>query len=338
MKERSKLFIAVLIGLVLGAGITGLWLSRSQTPPLPPDNTAPQLALAIQNGNLVPLMTQVLDQTFQEHQANPEGPLSEGTLTRITAVSQGFAPYVQGGEAHNSTQRYSPDRGQFLLALAAMNLDSASFQRIKLRATFAGANLPHTNLWGANLSYANLDGANLQESDLNTADLTQVSLNDANFWGAQLRKIQAQRASFKRSNLSWTDLTGADLHKAEMDGSTLTNAKFAQSDLSHAQAKWAYWDGVRLQGANLTHTDFYGTSLIQANLSQTNCKWANLRRTHLTDADLSGANLAKATVEEENWMELIVEWRVKGADEILQNYVLVKDSAGPTYRLEVKSE
>jgi uncharacterized protein YjbI with pentapeptide repeats len=171
-----------------------------------------ELIESMRISNIVVLMNNVLDNVDDELKSNPDRKLSSETIARIASLSLAFRPYrILEGDSM-SKRKYSPERGQLLLALAKMN-GSNSFDRIKLSTTFAGADLSGANLQGADLSDADLRGANLRDANLSSALMRKVNLTDANLWGADLHAADLREAILKRADLQWVDLHEANLVK-----------------------------------------------------------------------------------------------------------------------------
>lgn len=277
---------------------------------------------------LIALMSSVLDKVDDELKNNPKRTLSDETIARITAtVNYSFKPYRHWAGDSLSQNELSPERGQLLITLSAMNIDSGSYNKIISQASFSGADLRGADLRGFDLSGAELKGADLQDTDLSGADLSGADLKETNLWGANLNNANLNEADLRRSNLSWAELNGIKLRLANLDGADLTNAQLRRADLSGATLQWAKAGGVMLNEANLTGVDLKGTVLARANLSEASLIEANLGKVNLNEAILAGAKLAKTSVETEDWLEKLNEWRIAGAGEIQAGYRIADDTA-----------
>ena len=328
------------------------------------------LVESVQRGNLVALMGNILDKADEELKDHPKRTLSEETIARIAALSYSFKPYRYLVEDSVSEKKFSPERGQLLLALSKMNMDSNSLDKITFKAPFAGADLRGAPLRGARLKEINLRGAHLVEADLRKAYLSGAKMRGARLWGARLRKANLSGADLIRSDLGWADLEHSDLSGAKLSGANLSAAKLKGANLSGIDLKWGDLSGAfleevnlggielsgtrfkraNLRGTNLSETDLKWTNFSEANLRHSNLTKTNLRRANFSNADLSGANLSganfsvatlqgaelhQAIVEEENWLEKLEEWEVTGAESIRERYQIVKDTSGEfNYRLE----
>ncbi len=297
---------------------------------------------SIRISSLVFLMSNILDKVDDELKNNPQRTLTDETIARIAALSYSFKPYRNLEGDTLTKEKFSPERGQLLLALSNMKIDSNSFDKIKFKTSFLGADLRGADLWETDLSGADLRRANLSEADLRGTNLNGADLRGANVWGANLQNAQLSEANLKRVNFGWADLNGADLSEAALDGVDLTAAKLRKADLSGANMNTADLSGAFLNEANLNGVDLLGTGLRRANLNgamlkDANLKGADLSETVLTKANMSGVELTRAAVYEKNWLEKLSEWQVTGAREIREKYKIAKDKSGQyEYRVEKK--
>lgn len=259
-----------------------------------------ELLESIRTSNLEVLMGNILDEIDDELKNNPKRTLSAETIARIAALSYSFKPYGYSDEDSLTENKFSPERGQLLLALSKLNIDSSSFDEIKSKVTFSGADLSGADLRKVNFRGADLSWANLNEADLREANLNRADLRGAILWGANLRKANLKGTDLKRADLRWADLNGAVLKKADLNGADLTSAKLKKADLRGADLKWADLSGAFLNEANLAGVNLLWTVLRRANLSNANFSETNLRMTNLSEADLSGANLWGANLRKAN--------------------------------------
>lgn len=298
-----------------------------------------QMIASIRNGNLVYLMSNVFDKIDDEIKDNPKRTLSNETISRVIALSHFLTPYksIQGDNL--SGKKISPERGQLLITLSKMNIDSSSFNQIKSKASFAAADLTNADLEradlnGVDLKYANLCGANLYSSNLNNANL-----NRANLWGANLNQSNLINVDLQWSNLDWVELNGADLSKSNLNGANLVCAKLRKANLSNVQMEWTDLSNTFLNEANFTNANMLGALMRRANLSKTNFNQAKLILVKLEDANLTQTNLSevdlrKAGFKEKKWLDKLNEWEVIGAKEIQEKYEVAVDKTGKAnYRL-----
>ena len=342
-RHHTLIWISILVFIVLGGSISNILIYQKNKLIKYQNILIEQKSAQIEserNSSLVHLMGNILDKVDDELTNNPQRILSDETIARIAALSYSFKPYSYFVGDSLSEKKYSPERGQLLLALSKMNIDSSSFDKIKLKASFSEADLRGADLNKADLRWANLNKANLKDADLRGANLNNTDLRSANLWGADLRKADLRKADLKRANLSWADMNGTDLRMASLDGADMTSTKVRKANLTGADLKFAKLNGAFFNESNLTGADLNGTNLTRANLSkinlsETNLIYVNLSEADLNEADLSNVKLNKAVVKEENWLEKLNEWQVTGAKEIQDSYKVVKEKPGElNYLLE----
>ena len=292
---------------------------------------------SVKKNNQTFLVNIILSDIDDALKSNPERILSDTIIANMTTLSSMSAPYRYLEGDSLSEKKLSPERGQLLLGLCLLQIDSGSFARIKQQVPFSYADLKGANLKGINLSKADLKGANLQDADLTGANLSEADLQEANFWGAELNNANLSGTNLKRANLSWAELNGTKMQSANLNGAILANTQLRKADLSGANFQWVESEAVLLDGANLTRADFTGAALSKANLNGANMHETDLRRINLSEANLVGAELGKAVVEE-NWFEKLAEWRLTGVKEIQENFKVENDSTDkwkkPIYRLK----
>jgi len=254
---------------------------------------------ASRRNNLVLLMDNILAKVNSEI-TDENKKLSTPLIGRIQALSQGFQPYYFLEDSTNLTkQKYSPERGQLLLALANSGIDTTTMDIIFDKATFGSAYLKG----------AKLDSFYLRGADLRYADLQGADLRDADLQGANLRYVDFQGANLSGVNLQRTGLRDADLQGADLSGAVL-------------------------QGANLLDAD-----LQKANLSDANLQGANLREADLQGTDLTDAKLSNAILSDLDWLLKLKEWEVIGYEKIIASYIVVdcgeKRHRQTIYRLQL---
>jgi uncharacterized protein YjbI with pentapeptide repeats len=292
---------------------------------------------SLKKTDLEPLMHSILDDVREELKRSPDRTLRDTTIARIASLSFAFKPYkyVEGDSL--SKKAYSPGRGQLLQALVLMKIDSGSFNLIKLKTVFTGADLHGADLKGINLTGINLKEANLKDADLSGSNLKGAFLGEANFWGAKLNQANLSHTDLKRADLSWAQLNQAILTLANLNGANLTNAQLLKVDLTNATLQWSQLGGALFNEANLKSVNLLGANLSNVNLSQANLRETDLRLINLSEADLLGATLDNALVDEK-WLEKLNQWRPAGVKELQERYSVVNDTFSaidkrPLYRL-----
>ncbi len=347
----------ILFALFFGGLVSGILLFKQQqfheSQKLVLEKVLQQqvvLEESIKKGRLAVLMNNVLDKVDEELERNSDRKLTEETIARIAALSYSFEPYNYKEGDSLTTKKYSPERGQLLLALVNMKMDSSSFRKIKLKTSFSGAALSGANLEGFDLSRIDLKGANLREADLRGINLSEADLMEANLWGANMRAANLKGASLRRANMAWVNLKDGVIRDAVMTGMDMTSAKLGGldfrgvdlrvSDLSYSFLNGANLTEVKMEGAffrkaNLTAADFSNASvrntdlklavLKDANFSGADLSGSDLSQANLSQANFTGVELYKVTFEEKKWFDVLQKWQVKGVENLGEKYEISKD-------------
>jgi uncharacterized protein YjbI with pentapeptide repeats len=221
---------------------------------------------AMRIGSLVVLMSNIMDKVDREISVqqgiNPqqkEFNLSQSLIGQIAALSHSFKPYKFLKGDNIIGKELSPERGQLLITLANLPLDTITFDSIFKKSTFGNADLEAANLSGAYLRKTYLMDANLNEADLSStklsgailsgADLSSTKLSGAklNFgilYGANLSEANLSEADLSEAKLSGANLSGALLSRADLSGAKLNFGNFMAADLSKADLSGAFLGGV----------------------------------------------------------------------------------------------
>lgn len=322
------------IFLSLG-GLTGTLLLMNQNELLQNQNVLIQRQTSLEEANrrsaLVVLMSNIFDKVDREIERQQFGlsneeidirkyKLSQSLIGQIVALSHSFKPYRFMDGDTLIGKPLSPERGQLLITLSLLPLDSFTLHKIFQSATFQNSNLEGAILRRINLSSADLSGTNFKgadlrfsnlsksklinvdfkKSDLRNANLTDAILNESIFIDANLSEANLNRAFLIKANL-----TGADLIETKMSEVYLDTAILTGANLECANLHWINLVGANLVGANLGFTNLSDANLEGANLSNVKLVWPNLKRssfigTDLSGADLSGANLRGADLHDAN--------------------------------------
>ncbi len=287
------------------------------------------------------LMPQILARINEELKDNPRRILSEETISMIASLSYTLTPYAYVEGESLSTKKLSPERGQLLLMLGDLNIDSGSLHRIFQQSSFSGADLRNADLSSDDLSGVDLSEADLSSANLQGANLSMADLSYTNLWGAILSKANLNDADLTRTILSWANLNEADLKRADIRESDLTSVQMRKADLSESVMKWTNLTGAFLNEADLTGADMFRTNLAGAQLtgtimSKANLSLANLFDTNVTGAHMIDADMTDATVIDKNWLIRLNEWQVEGAEELLRKYKLSPEESNGRafYRLK----
>jgi uncharacterized protein YjbI with pentapeptide repeats len=330
-KSYRFIWIAVSVFIVLGGLIAG-YMIRKQNQLLQAQSHAQdqriselaEMLESLRNGNQVPLMSNVLRMVEQEVQNN-NGRLSEATISRVVELSKSFKPYRSYESDSLSALKLSPERGQLLISLALIPMDSASFAAIKSRANFSMANLENAKLPYIDFSGIDLSRANLKGADLTGSVFRGAKLSDAIFWGAKLDSSDFSSADMQRIVMSWAEVNHAKIIEANINGGVLENTKFRNSDLTRSTVRWAKMSHSILFDANLYYTDFIESDLYRANLSRANMTRALIKKARI-DQCIMNQIIFDSTVVHNTWLEELTTSKVQGTDAILNTYTLAFDS------------
>jgi len=297
-----------------------------------------ELEATTRKSNSLILMNSLFDKIEEELKSHPKRMLSDEIIERIAALNYSFEPYQYFDGEKFSEKKWSRERGQLLLSLAKMKIDTNSFNQIKSKVSFLGADLKNANLAGADLSNTDLREANFDHANLVGANLSKANLEKASMQKANLSEAKLNETNLKNSTLQWTEFQAAELAGVFLNGANLSNAKLRKVDLIGADLRWANLSNVFLTGANLSNANLLETNLSQTNLEQANFTEANLITTVFNGANLTGANLTEANLlaakVEEDWLEKLDKWQVIGTKEIQASYKIGEDAL-PQYQYKL---
>ncbi|MEM6966004.1 MAG: pentapeptide repeat-containing protein [Bacteroidota bacterium] len=281
--------------------------------------------------NAAHLINNLAEKIEEEVHRSDNNTLTDRTLARLVALNHSFQPYAYWEGDSLSAQKLSPERGQLLLVLVTLDLDTTTFRKIKKSISFLGADLRGTDLSGKDLSGMDLRAADFRDANLSETRLVGTDLRSTNFWGANLNKAIFRKADLKRANMSWAELNDANLDHADLDDANLSAAQLRRASLNEARLRWGNMNGAILSEASLYGMDLLATDLSQANCNKTNLEKANLRWAVLNNTTFTEANftdiveVTKAGVIEKNWLEKLTDWKVIGAEAIQKEYQLVEE-------------
>ncbi len=237
---------------------------------------------------LVVLMSNIMDKVDREIESQQKGlsfkqkekrkyQLSQSLIGQIAALSHSFKPYryLQGDTLIE--RPLSPERGQLLITLTLLPLDTATLHKIYYSATFESADLQ-----GAELQNADLRGVKLENADISNANLRGVNLFNANLinsdmTGTFLSYSDLRKAKFTFAKMLGVNLRGANLQESILAVANLIGAKFGRADLS----------GANLSGADFLQAEWAEKNIIEANLNNVDFTGANFKRSKLYVVQLS---------------------------------------------------
>lgn len=337
MKANKSLLSGLIIGVLL-VGVAGFLYLPIKTKQIEAEAASrfEQRLAVLQAEWMAPdrkaqhdgLIGNLLDQLDDELKDNPSRLLTEVAIARAAALSHLLKPYtnVENGKLTEYTS--SPERGQLLISLLKMNIDTASLYSIYKSASFAFADLRAVNLHGAYLRSADLEAAHMQDINLSGANLNEANLYMANLWGADLKKTTFNGANLKRADMSRADMQDVQITLADMDGINLTSADLRRARLTQSTMHWANLNGTFFNDADLTKLDMLGAKLERTHFEAANLSGVNFLKTTVLETNMAGADLTGAFAHNETWFTSLKESAVIGIDDIQSNYKIVADSTG----------
>ncbi len=241
-------------------------------------------------------------------------------IDRLVALSSSFVVHKEWTSEKRSPVGLSSERALLLLALVHSQMDSASFQKIRERVSFSGADLRNADLHGVDLSridlrYSNLENANMEGTRLDYADLR----------GAKLTGVNFNRASLVETILISTDLRGSKMNEAKMNSAKLDSADLSNVTLHKAILHSATFIHTQMCNAILNEADvtngfLFGTNICNANFSKT-----LLNRATFTNVRVAGAHLDEAIIDKD-WLDQLKEKNPEAVQELSAKYRMVTDS------------
>lgn len=282
---------------------------------------------SVRQSGLMNLMGPLLEKIEKELDQSGDRSLSDETISQLRALSEGFKPYAYVREDQLITDHFSPERGQLLLLLKDLDMDTLSWKKVMSQVTFSTADLK-----GAEMSYAyfpgiDLSNANLTDANLEGTNLKKASLRFANLWGANLKKANLINVDATRTDLSWADLFEATADSINLDGANLTSANLRNARVLNATFHWSTLNSTTFHGANLTGSDLLGAMLEKTIFTNTNLERTNFVKSVIYDADMTNAVLDNATILDTCWLSRLEEYQVAGAADILEKYHVYTDTS-----------
>lgn len=325
--KRTKNYWTLLLLLVLLGGIAGSWTFYQKSQSLQAINSDKGEVIrrqtatieAIRNGNFGMLIDDVISGIEEQVKGNPNGIVSSNYIDKIAKLSFSLKPYDQYDGDSISATLLSPERGQLLLLLTTLQMDSCSFDTVKQISSFAHSDLRSANLRETDLSGINLSGADLRNANLAGTDLRNTDLSHANLWGANLMGAKLDQSDLTRTNFSWAQIRQASLKDCKGNGALFDNTQLLNSDLSSSSFKWASFQGAMLNNARLFEIDLFEANMTKANMAEVDIRSGRLRSAVLDQVILTGANLNDVEVGD-SWFTRLREWQVVGSDDIELNY------------------
>lgn len=260
-----------------------------------------------------------------------ERKLSDQRINELAILSHSFVP--EGYSYLEPPEQFNFARGQLLLRLLEVDIDSASFAKLLMKVSFAGAELSGQSLMGKNLRNIDLRCSNLRNARLDRSILTGADLRSAILWGAKLPEADLTEAQMHRIDLRWANLDESILNGAVLKGSRLDHARFRQCEMSCAVIHYAHLMSAFFQYANLERANFFGSDISgsdfgQANLTSTDFRVCIAEETIFDGASMWESLLREVSVKEPDWLEKLEASGIIGAKDLNRRYMLKRDRSG----------
>jgi hypothetical protein len=277
---------------------------------------------ASQNGKMLDNLLDLINQDLQDGARQ----LQPSTLERIRTFSLGVGPTEVSSDPFEMRGK-SPERGQLLLALLAMDLDTSSWREIKSTIAFAYADLEGALLAGKDLSGIDLQSANLKGANLEKVDLKGANLRFSNLKEALLDSADLSRADLLQSDLEWAQGKGLNAIKAVFNGASLANVQFQDADLRGCKLRFVSGPTAQFMGSDFRNADFKASRFSGANFQKANVKGANLNMTDLQFSRFQPLGLDSVRVGKGTWPENLQVWHQENNSEGWEKrYLIVRDS------------
>ena len=292
--------------------------------------------IGLEQRNLMALVATVISAADLELAQSSTRSVSQATIDRIADLSHSLKPYRQVTKDSIVSRKLSKERGQLLLSLAKMNINSASFAQIKKLATFEyadlrDAHLANMDLSGINLSRANLEGATLIESNLEYANL-----EEANLKRAQLSSSSLKKAKLKLINLDWANLSHVNISEVRLVGASLNSANLNGADFSGTYISYTNFSGANLIKANFSNTHIDIVDFFQANLTEAILDNLIIKRVNFTNVNF------EKTIVNKDWFSNLKKEETVGLEKLKSDYEVasIEDNKDhlTSFLLEIKKK
>ena len=291
---------------------------------------------ASRRGSLVVLMSNIFDKVddeIAEQKAemirkgkvvtdSTKFSISQSLIGQIAALSQVFKPYRFMDGDTMIKEPLSPERGQLLVTICRLPLDTLTLKKVLAKSTFEAADLRGAVLKNADLRTAYLMKVNFRGADLSESNLSKANLQEAELENCVLIKAVLIETVLKNANLKSAFMKEANFYRADLSGADLRNSNLGRGDIlakllsgGEGRDSMANLSGANLQGANLKGVYLFGTNLEVKNLANANLSGTNLIGFEFVNADLSNANLSKANLGDADLKNANLEYTIfEGAD------------------------
>lgn len=291
---------------------------------------------ALEQGNLMALVATVLAAADTELAQSSTRSLSQAIIDRIADLSHSLKPCRQVTKDSIATQELSRERGQLLLSLTKMNIDSASFAQIKKIATFEYADLRDAHLANMNLSGINLARANLEGATLLGSSLEYANLEEANLKRSQLSSSSLKNAKLKLINLDWANLSQVNISEVRLFGASLKSANLIGADFTGTYISYTNFRGANLIKANFTNTHIDIVDFSQANLTEAILVNLIIKRVNFTNVNF------EKTIVNKDWFSNLKKDETVGLEKLKSDYEVasIEDNKDhlTSFLLEIKKK
>ena len=332
-REYMWIWIAVSVFIIVGAlSSTGMiaWQAKLIHQQAENNNKRilelTEITESIRKSNQVNLMSNVLNQVEAEINLKPNGPLSDAIIARISALSFSLKPYKIFEGDSLSDRELSPERGQLLIALALMGIDSVSFAKIKQTATFAKADLRGVKLYSVDLNHINLEAA-----DLSFSELTRVNLKHANLKKVWLKSSVVDSCVFNmsiitNSNMYKSIFRNCNFAKVTLPESNLTYTTFNECSFALSNLKFSDFSNSQFERLNFTNTNLEHANLSFCNLKNSDFRHSCLKFINLYKINISNIKLDSAEVQQ-NWFIDLLGFNISSAPALTNNFYIRHDTS-----------
>ena len=292
--------------------------------------------IALEQRNLMALVATVLAAADTELAQSSTRSLSQAIIDRIADLSHSLKPYRQVTKDSIATQELSRERGQLLLSLTKMNIDSASFAQIKKIATFEYADLRDAHLANMDLSGINLARANLKGATLLGSSLEYANLEEANLKRSQLSSSSLKNAKLKLINLDWANLSQVNISEVRLVGASLKSANLIGADFTGTYISYTNFRGANLIKANFTNTHIDIVDFSQANLTEAILDNLIIKRVNFTNVNF------EKTIVNKDWFSNLKKEETVGLEKLKSDYEVasIEDNKDhlTSFLLEIKKK
>jgi uncharacterized protein YjbI with pentapeptide repeats len=292
--------------------------------------------IALEQRNLMALVATVLAAADIELAQSSTRSLSQAAIDRIADLSHSLKPYRQVTKDSIVSRESSKERGQLLLSLTKMNIDSASFAQIKKLATFEYADLRDAHLANMDLSGINLARANLEGATLLGSSLEYANLEEANLKRSQLSSSSLKNAKLKLINLDWANLNQVNISEVRLVGASLKSANLIGADFTGTYISYTNFRGANLIKANFTNTHIDIVDFSQANLTEAILVNLIIKRVNFTNVNF------EKTIVNKDWFSNLRKEETVGLEKLKSDYEVasIEDNKDhlTSFLLEIKKK